>query len=67
MSPDHDSLSFEVAMDRLKEVVDQLEDDDLTLEEALEAYEEGMALAAHCQEQLEDAEVRIEEVSLDGE
>ena len=60
-----EDLSFEKALDRLEETVDKLESDNLTMDEALEAYERGTALADRCQEHLEDAEVRIERLSSD--
>ena len=57
-------LSFEEAVERLESLVERLEQDDIQLEEALSAYEEGMSLAKVCQERLEDAELRIQKLSL---
>jgi exodeoxyribonuclease VII small subunit len=53
-------VSFEGALERLETLVDQLESGDLPLEEALSAFEEGVALSRRCAEQLETAERRIE-------
>lgn len=63
--PAPDDLTFEQALRRLEEIVESLEDETPELEEALSSYEEGTALARHCLEQLEDAELRIDELSLD--
>ena len=58
--------SFERALQRLEEVVDQLESGDLELEQALAAFEQGVALARRCAERLEDAEQRIEVLVREG-
>lgn len=50
---------FEAQYKRLEAVVAKLEEGDLTLEESLALYEDGMKLAKQCQEQLKDAELRV--------
>jgi len=65
LSDDH--LSFEAALARLQEIVQHLEDDRLDLEASILAYEEGLKLARYCLEQLRTAELRIQQLSLDGE
>ena len=52
--------TFESALERLEEIVDQLEQGDLELEAALVAFEEGVKLSRHCATQLEAAEQRVE-------
>ncbi len=52
-------LSFEKAMEKLEGIVDSLENGDLNLDEALKAYEEGVALSQYCNKILEDAEGKI--------
>jgi exodeoxyribonuclease VII small subunit len=54
------SLSFEGAMDRLEEIVEQMESGKMMLEELIGRYEEGMKLVKVCQERLASAEQRIE-------
>jgi len=51
---------FEAKLEKLEQVVKQLEAGDLSLERSLELFEEGMALSAACRQQLEAAEERIE-------
>jgi len=51
--------SFEEAMQRLETVVAKLEEDKLPLEEMLDRYEEGVALARYCGEKLEAAEQKV--------
>lgn len=51
--------TFEEALERLKEVVRQLEKGEATLEESLKLFEEGISLVRICNSQLEKAEAKI--------
>lgn len=53
---------FSSAIDQLEEIVRDLENGELALEEAMEKYENGLALIDFCESKLEDAELLIEEV-----
>lgn len=57
-----EKLSFEQALQRLEEVVRELEGGDLSLEQALTLFQEGVALARQCGTQLDQAEARIEQL-----
>lgn len=57
------STGFETALERLEEIVDQLEQGDLALESALSAFEEGVRLSKQCATQLDAAERRIEQLT----
>jgi len=52
-------VSFEQAMDRLEEIVRQLEQGDAPLEEALSLFEEGTRLVKKCSTQLDKAEQKV--------
>ena len=52
--------NFERAMKRLEEIVEQMESGELSLEDLIVRYEEGMKLVKVCQERLASAEQRIE-------
>jgi exodeoxyribonuclease VII small subunit len=52
-------MSFEAVFAELAEIVKQLEQGNLTLEEAISLYERGQALARRGQAQLDQAELRI--------
>jgi exodeoxyribonuclease VII small subunit len=54
--------SFEEAIRRIGQIVDQLERGDLPLETSLELFEEGVRLARLSQQRLDRAERRIEEL-----
>ena len=58
--------SFETALSRLEQIVVALEKGDLSLEESLKLYEEGISRARSCQERLEQAESKIEVLSQDA-
>ena len=62
-----EELGFEDALARLETIVDRLEQGDLELEQALAAFEQGVALTRRCAGQLEDAERRIEVLVREGE
>lgn len=53
---------FHSAMERLKEVADELDSGELPLEQAMECYEEGLFLIDFCERRLEEAELLIEQV-----
>ncbi|HQK95091.1 MAG TPA: exodeoxyribonuclease VII small subunit [Armatimonadota bacterium] len=53
------SMSFEDAIAKLESVVDALEGGQLTLEESLKLFQEGMALRAVCEAKLDQAETTI--------
>ncbi len=53
-------LSFEEAIQRLEKVVDQLENGDVPLEQAIQLFEEGMMLAKQCNQTLERVEQQVE-------
>ena len=54
------SLSYEEARDELVQVVNRLEQGGATLEESLQLWERGEALAARCEEWLLGARKRLE-------
>ena len=60
-------LTFEKALAALEEVVEQLERGDLSLEESLVLFERGQQLAAYCNNLLEQATLKVEQLTSDGE
>jgi len=56
------NLSFEQAMKRLEQVVRELETGDLSLDQSLALFQEGVALTRHCGSLLDQAETRIEKL-----
>ena len=52
--------SFEESLTTLEKIVRELEQGDLSLEESLKLFENGVKLSRECQERLNQAERRIE-------
>ena len=53
-------LSFEKAYEELETIADKLNSGDVSLEEALKLYEEGIKLSTLCSKALENAKQKIE-------
>ncbi len=58
---------FEDALHRLEELVHKMESGELSLEESLKAFEEGIRLSRLCAKKLDEAERRVEVLLRDGE
>lgn len=50
---------FEASLDQLERLVEKMEHGEMSLEESLAAYERGVGLYRHCQQALEQAELRV--------
>jgi exodeoxyribonuclease VII small subunit len=59
-------LTFEEAFERLEQAVGALDTGDLSLDEAMEHFEEGMKLAQYCEHLLDDAELRVQQLLADS-
>lgn len=61
--------SFEESVSRLEEIVRALENGNVTLDESIKLYEEGIALVRNCNGKLDSAEkkIRILTQTADGE
>lgn len=56
-------MTFEAAVARLDEIVEQLERGDEPLDESLKLFEEGSALASFCYKKLSTAEQKVKKIS----
>jgi len=52
-------LNFKKAIERLEEIVEKLESQDLDLEEAVDLLAEGIELHKKCQDKLKSAQTKI--------
>jgi exodeoxyribonuclease VII small subunit len=57
-------ISFEDALRELEGIVTSLERGDVSLDDAITAFERGTALKAHCQARLEEARMKVEQIRL---
>lgn len=56
-------MTFEEKLGRLSEIVEKLEGKAMGLEESLKLYQEGKALSVELAKELEEAKLKIEELS----
>lgn len=52
-------VNFEELMEKLEEITNKLEKEQLSLDESVKLFEEGMQISKECNSKLEDAEKRI--------
>jgi exodeoxyribonuclease VII small subunit len=57
-----EETNFEQAIERLEEIVAELDRGDLALEEALKLFQEGTALREVCERKLTEAEATVEQL-----
>lgn len=68
MTPqDPSAKKFEVALEDLEEVVEQLESGELSLEDSLAAFEKGVGLVKYCNQKLNEVEKKVELLVKDKE
>ena len=60
-------ISFEDALRELETIVASLERGDVSLDDAITAFERGTALKAHCQARLEEARMKVEQIRVPAE
>ena len=67
MTADLAGISFEDALRELETIVASLERGDVSLDDAISAFERGTALKAHCQARLEEARMKVEQIRVPAE
>ena len=60
-------LSFEKALGELEEIVDNLESGSVDLEQSIGHYTRGSLLRLHCQNKLDEAVLKLEEVKVSSD
>ena len=60
MPEDQEQPTFEKGLEELEEIVRKLEGGDLSLEQSLKLFEQGVQLSQRCRKQLQEAETKIE-------
>lgn len=61
------SIDFEKALDQLETLVEDMENGDLSLEESLKAFEQGIKLTRECQTALAQAEQKVQMLIAENE
>ena len=57
-----DDLTYEDAFNRLQKITELLENGDVSLEDSIKYYEQGILLKNFCEKKLKDAEMKIKNV-----
>lgn len=58
-----EDLAYESAFSELESIVDTLENEQRSLEESMSLFERGQALVKHCAELLDQAELKVKQLS----
>ena len=62
MLPAKKSVNLEKALTELEKLVEEMEQGNLSLEESLKRFEKGIALTSDCQQALQKAELKVQEL-----
>ena len=57
-----DGLTYEDAFDRLQKITELLENGNVSLDDSIKYYEQGILLKNFCEKKLKDAEMKIKNV-----
>lgn len=59
-----ETITFEKALQELEGIVESLERGEVSLDDAIAAFERGTQLKSHCQARLEEARMKVEKIKL---
>ena len=62
-----DTVNFEVSLKKLEKIIEKLEDGDISLEDSVKSFEEGIGLVKECQKQLSQAELKVKKLLDNGD
>lgn len=58
-----EKIKFETAMAELETIITKLENDDISLDDAIKLHQRGLELNNFCQKELEQAKMKIVEIN----
>ena len=61
-----EKITFEDALQELEGIVASLERGEVSLDDAIAAFERGTQLKSHCQARLEEARMKVEKIKVPG-
>lgn len=67
MAEKEKEISLEENLDKLDEIIERMESDELPLEEAFQAYSDGMRLLKICNDQIDRVEKQVLKLTEEGE
>lgn len=56
-------MTLEQAMKRLEKITDEMQSESITMEKSLKLFEEGTALVSFCNEKIQQAQIKITELT----
>ena len=62
-----DTVNFETSLEKLEKIIKKLEDGDISLEDSVKSFEEGIGLVKECQKQLSQAELKVKKLLDNGD
>ena len=62
-----DTVNFETSLKKLEKIIEKLEDGEISLEESVKSFEEGIGLVKECQKQLSQAELKVKKLLDNGD
>ena len=62
-----DTVNFETSLHKLEKIIEKLEDGDISLEDSVKSFEEGIGLVKDCQKQLSQAELKVKKLLDNGD
>ncbi len=60
------NLTFEEALKQLEDIVEKLDQTNMSLDDAILAYEKGSELKKICEERLKQAQLKVDKIQTDG-
>lgn len=60
-------ITLEEAFDQLEQIIGQLENEEITLDQAFQTYKEGMELLRYCNDTLDTVEKKVLKINESGE
>lgn len=62
-----EKMTFEQAMTRIEEIVKLLEDNQTSLDQSVELFQEGIQLSKYCSDKLTNVEDKVSKILINGE
>ena len=62
-----EKMTFEQAIKRLEEIVDLLENNETSLDDSVELFQEGVQLSQQCSKKLGNVENKVSKILIDGQ
>ena len=62
-----DTINFETSLQKLEKIIEKLEGGDISLEDSVKSFEEGIGLVKECQKQLSQAELKVKKLLDNGD